>query len=191
MSDITRILSAIELGDKQAIHDLLPLVYDALRQTAAREVAGRVPGETLQATALVHEAYFRLFGRDGVHWNSRRHFYAAAALAMRGILIDSARKRNAQKRGGHFARLDLDEAKIEGPEPDFDVIEIDHSLKRLSEQDPISAELVHLRFFAGLSNEEAAKTLEITSRKAQLLWKFARAWLRRDLDSGTLEKNMA
>lgn len=184
MSDVTRILSAIEQGDPQAASELLPLVYDELRQLAAQKLAQERPGQTLQATALVHEAYLRLVGGASErNWLSRKHFLAAAAEAMRRILIDSARRKHRQKRGGERARLDLDAVDVPAPQADDALLALDEALTRLATVDPMAAELVKLRYFAGLSIPQAAEMLGIAPRSADRLWAYARAWLREDLDA--------
>jgi RNA polymerase sigma factor (TIGR02999 family) len=178
-------LCAIEEGDPQAAEQLLPLVYDQLRKLAAQKMAQEAPGPTLQATALVHEAYVRLVDVERAqHWNSRGHFFGAAAEAMRRILIDSARRRQARKRGGDLVREDLEEAEIAAPVASIDVVALDDALRRLSEVDPEAAEVVKLRFFAGLTIKEAAATLDISPRKADSLWAYARAWLYAELGDG-------
>ena len=182
MSEVTRILSAIEQGDPHAAEQLLPLVYDELRQLAAQRLAQEAPGQTLQATALVHEAYLRLVDVERAqHWNSRGHFFAAAAEAMRRILVDNARRKQSQKRGGGRARLDLDEFAAATSERLDDVLDIDAALVGLADADPQAAELVKLRYFAGLSLPQAAAALGISPRGADFLWAYARAWLLRSL----------
>jgi RNA polymerase sigma factor (TIGR02999 family) len=178
MSDVTHILSAIEQGDPHAANQLLPLVYDELRKLAAERMAGERPGQTLQATALVHEAYLRLVDvKQAQHWNSRGHFFAAAAEAMRRILVDAARRKRSAKHGGQRARIDLDEALIVGDGPRHDLLDLDELLDQLAGADPRAAELVKLRFFAGLTGDQAAEVLGIAPRSADLLWAYARAWL--------------
>src|SRR5438128_1642738 len=158
MSDVTRILSAIEQGEAQAAEQLLPLVYDELRKLAAQKLAQEKPGQTLQATALVHEAYLRLVDVEkGQQWDSRGHFFAAAAEAMRRILIESARRKRSQKHGGDLVRRDLDEVELAVPELGEDLLALDDALNRLAEKDPVKAELVKLRHFAGLTVEQAAQ----------------------------------
>jgi RNA polymerase sigma factor (TIGR02999 family) len=177
MSDVTRILSAIEHGDPSAAEQLLPLVYDELRKLAAQRLATEKPGQTLQATALVHEVYLRLVGGEpDAHWNSRGHFFAAAAEAMRRILIDNARKKQRTKHGGGRERLDLDESLCV-KEAQEELLALDEALERLAEQEPRKAELVKLRYFAGLSLEEAAACLGIAAPTAKRWWAVARAWL--------------
>ena len=184
MPDVTRILLGIEQGDPQAADRLLPLVYEELRKLAAQKLAQENPGQTLQATALVHEAYLRLVGgAPDAHWNSRGHFFAAAAEAMRRILVDNARRKRSKKRGGDRARLDLDQFAAATSERLDDVLEIDAALARLAAADPQAAELVKLRYFAGLSIPEAAAVLGVSPRGADLLWAYARAWLLRYLGS--------
>src|SRR5262245_34929578 len=170
MSDVTRILSAIEQGDPSAAEQLLPLVYDNLCQLAAQKLAQEKPGQTLEATALVHEAYLRLVGTgEGPHWDNRRHFFAAAE-AMRRILVENARRKHSAKHGGRGARLDLDEALVVGDEPRHDLLDLDELLDQLASADPRAAELVKLRFFAGLTGDQAAEVLGIAPRSADLLW---------------------
>ena len=182
MNDVTHILSAIEHGDPEAAEQLLPLVYAELRKLAAVRLADEKPGQTLQPTALVHEAYLRLVGGgqpDG--WSGRGHFFAAAAEAMRRILVENARRRSRVKHGADRARLDLDSALI-APEDDQDLLALDAALDRLAGEDPLAAELVKLRFFAGLTIPQAAQMLDVSPRKADFLWSFARAWLRREIE---------
>src|SRR5262245_7375519 len=178
MSDVTRILSAIEQGDPSASGQLLPLVYTELRQLAAHRLAHEQPGQTLQATALVHEAYLRLLGAEPVqHWDSRRHFFAAVAEAMRRILLDRARDKRRLKRGGNWRRLRLDDIDLPGAEPPDHLPALDTALQTLAREDPLVAELVKLRFFAGLTLDEAAAALGIARRTADRYWAFARSWL--------------
>jgi RNA polymerase sigma factor (TIGR02999 family) len=178
MSELTRILSAMEAGDPHAAEQLLPLVYDELRKLAAQKVAQEKPGQTLQATALVHEAYLRLVGTDEAqHWNSRRHFFAAAAEAMRHILVDNARRKRRAKHGGGRQRVQLDEEITAPPAAAHDLLALDEALAKLAAEDPEAAAVVKLRYFAGLSVEEAAQTLGISRAGAYRHWTFARAWL--------------
>jgi RNA polymerase sigma factor (TIGR02999 family) len=178
MSEVTRILSAIEHGDPSAAEQLLPLVYDELRRLAAEKLAQERPGQTLQATALVHEAYLRLVGHGAEpHWNSRGHFFAAAAQAMRNILVDSARRKRRKKHGGGRHRMALDEALPAPPSDADELLALDEALSRLAAEDPEAARIVHLRYFAGLSVEEAAQALGISRAYAYRQWTFARAWL--------------
>jgi RNA polymerase sigma factor (TIGR02999 family) len=178
MSDVTRILGAIEEGDPQATEQLLPLVYDELRKLAAQRLAHEQPGQTLQATALVHEAYVRLVDVEQVqHWDSRGHFFAAAAESMRRILLNRARDRKRLKRGGDLKRIDLDEIELALDTPDEDLMALDEAIECLEHEDPLSANLVKLRFFAGLSLEEASHSLGMTRRVADRHWAYARAWL--------------
>ena len=180
MSDVTRILSAIEEGEPQAAEQLLPLVYKELRRLAAEKMREEKPGQTLQATALVHEAYLRLVDVDTArHWKSRRHFFAAAAEAMRHILVEQVRRKLSQKRGGNRVRLDIDVAAILAPDDSDEVLAVDEALSALAEADAEAAELVRLRYFAGLSIPEVAEALDISPRSADRLWAYARAWLRR------------
>jgi RNA polymerase sigma factor (TIGR02999 family) len=184
MADVTHILSAIEDGDAHAAEQLLPLVYDELRRLAAQEMAQEKPGQTLQATALVHEAYLRLVDVEKAqHWNSRRHFFAAAAEAMRRILIEEFRRKQSLRRGGGFARIELDDAVVQADGAGSpDLIALDEALTRLAAVDPEAAKLVNLRYFAGLTVEEAAQALGISSRTVKRNWAFARAWLQREID---------
>jgi RNA polymerase sigma factor (TIGR02999 family) len=178
MSEVTRVLSAIEQGDPRAAEQLLPLVYDELRKLAAQKLAQEKPGQTLQATALVHEAYLRLIGGGIVQpWDSRRHFFAAAAEAMRRILVENARRKRSAKHGGKRLRVDLDEALLIANDPSPTLLEVGKLLDQLAQADPEAAELVKLRFFAGLTGEQTAQALGISPRSADLLWSYARAWL--------------
>ena len=182
MNDVTRILSAIEQGDPLAAGQLLPLVYDELRKLAAERMAQERPGQTLQATALVHEAYLRLVDvEQAQHWNSRGHFFAAAAEAMRRILVEGARRKRRAKHGGGRQRVDLDEAVCLTSPPVGDLLALDEVLDRLAQTDPIAAKLVELRFFAGLSMPEAAAVLGLSLRTAERNWTYARTWLHREL----------
>ena len=183
MNDVTRILSAVEHGDRDAAEQLLPLVYDKLRKLAARRLAQERPGHTLQATALVHEAYLRLVGGDpGRPWHGRAHFFAAAAEAMRRILVEDARRKGRRKRGGGLARRFEDEDQdVPAPERPEALLALDEALDRLATASPQAAELVKLRFFVGCSNAEAASLLGISPRKADQVWAYARAWLREEL----------
>ena len=185
MSDVTQILSQIEQGDPQAAEKLLPLVYDELRKLAVVKLAQEKPGQTLQATALVHEAYLRLVGTsEQPHWDNRRHFFGAAAEAMRRILVDGARRKQTQKHGGR-QRLDLDANAIVAPEPNADLLALDSALRRLAEHDPQKAKLVELRYFAGFTGDQAAAVLGISASSADRLWVYTRAWIRRELGFGT------
>ena len=178
MTDVTRILSAIEQGDPHAAGQLLPLVYEELRKLAAQKLAQEKPGQTLQATALVHEAYVRLVDVEKAqHWDSRRHFFAAAAEAMRRILVENARRHRSIKHGGGRGRIDLDEVLVGDNEPRHDLLEVHELLDQLAATDPKAAELVKLRFFAGFTGDEAAEVLGMSPRAADLLWAYARAWL--------------
>jgi RNA polymerase sigma factor (TIGR02999 family) len=182
VSDVTRILDAIGQGDPHAAAKLLPLVYDELRRLAARKLAGEKPGQTLQATALVHEAFLRLVGDGaGPHWNSRGHFFAAAAEAMRRILVENARRKKRLKHGGERRRVDLESDCLETAAPSLDLLALDEALSRLAETEPAKAELVKLRFFAGLTMPEAAAALDIPLSTAERHWTFAKAWLQVEL----------
>lgn len=185
MREVTAILSAIEQGDPAAAEQLLPLVYDELRRLAAQKMAQEQPGQTLQATALVHEAYMRLVGADTARqWDSRGHFFAAAAEAMRRILINRARDKQRIKRGGARRRVDLDQLVAGETASDADVVALDDALEKLAFEDRACAELVKLRFFAGLTLDEAAASLRISPRTADRYWAYARAWLFNELRSG-------
>jgi RNA polymerase sigma factor (TIGR02999 family) len=179
MSDITSVLSQIEQGDPHIAQQLLPLLYDELRKLAAQKLSQEQPGQTLQATALVHEAYLRLVGPvvPGKQWEGRGHFFAAAAEAMRRILINRARDRNRQKRGGDLRRLDLDAIEVAHDTPDEDLLALDEALQQLAVDDKLCADLVKLRFFAGLTLGEAAEALDMPRRTADRHWAYARAWL--------------
>src|SRR5262245_31299296 len=187
MSEVTRILSAVEQGDLQAASQLLPLVYDELRKLAAHRLAHQAPGQTLQPTGLVHEAYLRLVGDlEGSDWDSRGHFFAAAAEAMRRILVENARRKGRRKRGGDRTRIDLDTAdQLAAPEIREDLLALDEALTRLTTVDAQAAQLVQLRYFAGLSIPEAAQALGVSPRTADRLWAFARAWLLREVGGDT------
>jgi len=183
MTDVTRILNAIEQGDGKATDDLLPLVYEELRLLAAQRLFDERPGQTLQATALVHEAYLRLVGDESRPWNSRGHFFGAAAEAMRRILVENARKKNTLKRGAGHQRVDLDKAECVTQEGADDVVAVDQALKRLAQEKPKVAEVVKLRYFAGLTVAQTAEILGISRRSADSYWAFARAWLYREIDA--------
>jgi RNA polymerase sigma factor (TIGR02999 family) len=178
MSDVTHILTAIERGDRQAAEELLPLVYAELRCLAAQKLAHESPGQSIEATALVHEAYLRLVNvRKPQDWEGRRHFFGAAAEAMRRILVERARRRLSLKRGGDLAREPYDEAMIAAPAIPHDLLALDEALQKLAETDPKAAELVKLRYFTGLTVKQAAEMLDIAPRTADQLWAYARAWL--------------
>jgi RNA polymerase sigma factor (TIGR02999 family) len=192
MSELTRILSALEQGDPHAAEQLLPLVYDELRKLAAQKLTQEKPGQTLQATALVHEAYLRLVAsppqeaspereRREQRWNSRGHFFAAAAEAMRRILVESARRKSRLKHGREHQRVDLDSGCLVSAAPSLDLLALDEALSRLAETEPAKAELVKLRFFAGLTMPEAAAALDISLATAERYWTFAKSWLYAEL----------
>jgi RNA polymerase sigma factor (TIGR02999 family) len=179
MSDVTRILTAIDRGDSKAAAELLPLVYDELKRLAAHRLALEAPGQTLQATALVHEAYLRLVGDHDARWQNRGHFFASAGQAMRRILIDGARRKAAARHGGGHRRVELDEDALGQIElPAEDLLALDEALSRLAHEDPALAKLVELRFFAGLGEEEAAAVVGVSRPTAARQWAYARAWLR-------------
>jgi RNA polymerase sigma factor (TIGR02999 family) len=185
MSEVTRILTAIEAGDQVASEKLLPLVYDELRRLAAVKMAQERPGQTLQATALVHEAYIRLVDTEKIqHWDGRRHFFAAAAEAMRRLLINKARDKQRLKRGGKRQRLDLDQLSLAHEAPDWVLLALNEAVEKLEVEDAVCAELVKLRFFAGLKQGEAAEALGLSRRTADRYWSFARAWLYDELKGG-------
>jgi RNA polymerase sigma factor (TIGR02999 family) len=181
MSEVTRILSAIDQGDPHAAEQLLPLVYEELRKLAAQKLAQEVPGQTLQATALVHDAYLRLVNVEKrQHWNSRGHFFAAAAEAMRRILVEQARRKTRQKHGGELRRVDLDEALVVSEDAE-QMLALDEALTRLTTVDPLAAQLVILRYFTGLTMPETAAALGISLRNAERNWTYAKTWLHREL----------
>jgi RNA polymerase sigma factor (TIGR02999 family) len=185
MSDVTRILNAIEQGDPHAAEQLLPLVYEELRQLAAQRMAQEKPGQTLEATALVHEAYLRLVGSDQApHWNSRGHFFAAAAEAMRRILVDNARRKKALCRGGERQRQDLEVAEPATPAPAEDLLALDEALQKFTALEPAKSEVVKLRYFAGLTMEQIAEVLNISVATAHRYWAYARAWLHHEIRKG-------
>lgn len=189
MSDVTRILSKIEQGDPSAAGKLLPLVYDELRKLAAQKLAQEKPGQTLQPTALVHDAYVRLVDREAQRWNSRGHFFGAAAEAMRRILVENARRKSQHRRGGGRRRVPLDEAELQMSMPSEELLALNETLERLEERDPLSARLVKLRFFAGLSMPQAAEALDISLRTAERNWSYARTWLHREMAKGDKNPN--
>jgi RNA polymerase sigma factor (TIGR02999 family) len=182
MTEVTRILSAIEQGDSCAAEQLLPLVYDELRKLAAQRLAQEKQGQTLQATALVHEAYLRLVDTDREeHWNSRGHFFAAAAEAMRRILVEAARHKRSRKRGGGMVRHEIADVQLAAPALNEEILALDEALARLTAKDPIKAQLVTLRHFAGLTIEETAQALGISVTTANRYWAYARAWLHQEI----------
>ena len=182
MTDVTRILSAIEEGDAQAAEQLLPLVYEELRKLATAKMAQEKPGQTLQATALVHEAYLRLVNVEKAqHWDSRTHFFAAAAEAMRRIVVEAARRKRRLKHGGAHQRLDLDGLEITVEGPSGDVLALDEALGKLAKTHPLEVEFVKLRYFCGMTVDEAAKSLGISGATGDRKWAYAKAWLYREL----------
>ncbi len=183
MANVTQILGQIESGDPAAAEELLPLVYAELRRLATQRLAQEKPGQTLQATALVHEAYIRLVDVEKAqNWNGRGHFFGAAAEAMRRILVDNARRRNSAKRGGRCDHQDIPQSQIVAPEASDNLVALDEALDKLNDVDSSSAELVKLRYFAGLTIPQSAEILGVSPRKADFMWSFARAWLRREMD---------
>ena len=181
LAEITQNLAGLMQGENRRAEELLPLVYEELRRLAAWHLANEQPGQTLQATALVHEAYLRLVGHEDPQWNGRRHFFGAAAEAMRRILVDNARRKKRLKRGGNLERVDLDAVDIPSSIPDDDLLALDEALDRLAEADLRAAELVKLCFFVGLTQDQAAKHLEISISTVERTWAFARAWLFREI----------
>jgi len=181
MSDVTRILERVEQGDGKAPEELLPLVYDELRRLAAHKMANEMPGQTLQPTALVHEAWLRLTGGANQEWNGRGHFFAAAAEAMRRILVENARRKQRVKHGGELQRVDMTTLDVAILSDDGHLLAVDEALEKLAARDPLGAQLIKLRFFAGLPNVEAARLLEIPERTAKRTWAYARAWLYEEL----------
>jgi RNA polymerase sigma factor (TIGR02999 family) len=187
MNDVTRILSAVDHGDPTAAEQLLPLVYDELRKLAAQRLAQEKPGQTLQATALVHEAYLRLVGSQDPGWNGRGHFFAAAAEAMRRILVERARRRKRLRHADDGCRLGLEDIELVDEVLPEDLLAVDEALERLARKDAVAAQLVKLRFFAGLTVAEAAQGLGLTLRTAERNWAYARTWLHREISRGDSE----
>lgn len=188
MNEVTRILTAIEQGDPSAAEQLLPLVYDELRKLAAQKLAQEKPGQTLQATALVHDAYLRLVDVEKAqHWDSRGHFFAAAAEAMRRILVQKARHKARMKHGGNFQRCELDDVEIVAPATPEETLAVDEALAKLESVNASAADLVKLRYFAGMTIPEAAEVLGISARRTNQLWAYARAWLLAELQIPALE----
>jgi len=183
VSDVTRILNSLEQGDASAADQLLPLVYDELRRLAAHKMANEKPGQTLQATALVHEAYLRLVGNQNQRWSGRAHFFGAAAEAMRRILIENARRKSAQRHGGGQQRVDIEEVDIASPTGDDQLLAVNDAVEKLAAIDPAKAELVKLRYFVGMTVPEAAEVLGISEPTAKRHWAYARAWLYREMTS--------
>jgi RNA polymerase sigma factor (TIGR02999 family) len=184
MKEVTRIINAIQHGDARAADELLPLVYQELRRLAAQKMSREQPGQTFQATALVHEAYLRLVGSENQNWAGRTHFFCAAAEAMRRILIENARRKKRIKRGGKKERLALDKVAITVDGPDIDLVALDEALAKLESEDPEKASLVKLRYFAGLTNSQAAEILKISIATANRHWSYARSWLFQEISKG-------
>jgi RNA polymerase sigma factor (TIGR02999 family) len=182
MTDVTVVLNAIEGGDPKATEELLPLVYEELRRLAAHKLANEPPGQTLQATALVHEAYLRLVGAQDARWQNSRHFFCAAAEAMRRILVDRARRKARLKHGGRLQRLVLEDIDVASPDHNESLLFVHEALDKLASQDAPCAELVRLRFFGGLAHEQAAQVLGLSERTARRNWTYAQAWLRREFE---------
>jgi RNA polymerase sigma factor (TIGR02999 family) len=182
MNEITRILQAMDGGDTAALQELIPLVYEELRALAARKMACERPGQTLQATALVHEAYLRLLEGEQ-NWRNRAHFFGAAAEAMRRILIENARRKRSQKQGGGLEKIELSGIDVAIRTDDEHLLLVDEALEKLAARDPEAAELIKLRFFAGMSNEEAARTMGLSLRSATRVWAYARAWVYREISA--------
>jgi RNA polymerase sigma factor (TIGR02999 family) len=190
MSEVTQVLAAIEAGDPHAAGQLLPLVYEELRRLAAARLAAEPSGNTLQPTALVHEAYLRLVGpADAERWDNRGHFFAAAATAMRRILIERARRKQRIIHGGGRQRQELHPDLVAAPAPDDDLLALDAALLKFGELDPVKAQLVELRYFAGLTGDQAARILGVSPKTADRYWVFARAWLRREMEGADAEGN--
>ena len=181
MTDVTRILNAIEQGDVKSADELLPLVYEELRILAAQKLSQEKPGQTLQATALVHEAYIRLVEKKDQNWDNRGHFFAAAAEAMRRILVDNARRKKREKHGSGFKRLDIAKLDVALSTNDETILLVNEALENLAQIDEMGAKLIKLRFFAGLSNVQAAKILAMPERTAKRTWAYARAWLHEEM----------
>ena len=182
MSDVTQILEAIDEGDPKAAQELLPLVYEELRKLASWRMASEAPGQTLQATALVHEAFLRLIGQEEPLWQNSRHFFSAAAEAMRRILVERARQKACQKYGGEWQRVDLDEINVAAESNDETLLFVSDALEKLAIKDPVCAELIKLRFFAGIPNHQAAEMLGLAERTAKRNWAYARAWLAKEIE---------
>jgi RNA polymerase sigma factor (TIGR02999 family) len=194
MTEVTRILAAIEQGDAQVAGQLLPLVYTELRRLAAQKLSHEKPGLTLEATALVHEAYLRLVdGERGKGWDNRGHFFAAAAEAMRRILVENARRKRREKHGGGRLRADLDERTMVGRMPPEDLLALDEALTKFAAEEPVKARLVQLRFFAGLSLDEASQVIGVSAVTAKRYWRYAKAWLHREMagEGDTLDSSAA
>ena len=185
MSDVTRILQSMESGDAKAAEELLPLVYEELRKLAASKMANESPNQTLQPTALVHEAWLRLAGNENVKWDGRAHFFGAAAEAMRRILIDKARRKQARRHGGGQQRLDIDEVEIAAPEKEQELLDMDEALEKFAALDKQKAELVKLRYFVGLTLEESARILGVSTPTAKRWWAYSRAWLYRQIQGNS------
>lgn len=182
MDQVTHILDRAQQGDPKAAEQLLPLIYAELRKLAAAKMAQEKPGHTLQPTALVHEAYLRLIGQHAQHWENSRHFFKAAAEAMRRILVDGARRKARQRHGGGLARLDIDRINIASEEDEDTLLFVNEAVEKLAGKDPVCAELIKLRFFAGVPNHEAARLLGLSERTAKRNWAYARAWLAQEIE---------
>jgi len=185
MSDVTRILNAIEAGDERAVDKLILTVYQELRHLAAKKLQGEAPGQTLQPTALVHEAYLRLLGDQDQTWKSRTHFFSAAAEAMRRILVDNARRKKSLKRGEKHQRVNLEDADLAIKGPSEDIVALDEALSKLAASDKMKADLIKLRYFAGLTIEQAAEALDLSLTTAKRHWRYAKAWLYNQITNGS------
>ena len=185
MSDVTRILNAIEAGDERAVDKLILTVYQELRHLAAKKLQGEAPGQTLQPTALVHEAYLRLLGDQDQTWKSRTHFFSAAAEAMRRILVDNARRKKSLKRGEKHQRVNLEDADLAIKGPSEDIVALDEALSKLAASDKMKADLIKLRYFAGLTIEQAAEALDLSLSTAKRHWRYAKAWLYNQITNGS------
>jgi len=190
MTDVTRILNAIEQGDGKAADELLPLVYEELRRLATQKMLHEQPGQTLQPTALVHEAYLRLVGEGAQNWKSRGHFFGAAAEAMRRILVERARMKQRIRHGGEHHRIELENLECVAEQPSEELLALDQALSKLSEQEPLKADIVKLRYFAGLTAEQTAEVLNIAKATADRYWAYARAWLFNEIRKSSYEKNL-
>ena len=189
MSDLTQILECVNRGDAKATNELLPLIYEELRKVAAAKMAREQPGQTLQPTALVHEAYLRLLGQEGQQWQNSRHFFSAAAEAMRRILVERARQKARQRHGGEMVRLDIERIDVASEDDEGTLLFVHEALEKLAMKDPDCAELINLRFFAGVPNHDAARLLGLSERTAKRNWAYARAWLAKEIERIRTERS--